>query len=175
MRCSKFTPSTPFAQFSNSQFNIIMKKLMFLWAAMLSVAFFCACSEKEEYTNDDPQAIEHNQLFEKSYDGSYTVYGQQGTENEWHNSYFLHFDFITDTTVVFSGSIWHSGDIIIKDIYKVEEWNDTMAYSFSDNEGIIYGKRPSIWNGEETSILLGVNDSLQLATRNKGLVSLALQ
>ena len=50
-----------------------------------------------------------------------------------------------------------------------------MKYTFSTDEVPIYGTKNSIWNGEETFIRLGVNDSLLIKTKQQGFVSLEQQ
>lgn len=139
-----------------------------LCAAICSMGLFAACGEKEA----DP-VEQHNPLYNTSYEGRYGQSGVNTYGDEWSRYYILNLDFITDTTVRFYGSIWLTDNSWMKDIRQVEGWNDTMRYSFAGAEGTIYGKRASIWDGEETAIRLGTNDSIQIKTKQNGFVSLA--
>ena len=151
-----------------------MKRILILCAATIVVVFFCAACGKE---NKEPASDKHNPLYQSSYKGIYNVYGEReynGFVYEWHYTYFLHLNFMSDTTVRFYGESWLTDNSYLKDgPREAGEWDDTMTYSFASKEGLIYGKEECIWDGDQTLIRYGENDSLQIETKQIGFVSMA--
>ena len=145
-----------------------MKKVFVLGAILCTIVTMISCGEKEQ----DLTPV-HNQLFQTSWEGRYDVYGENDGY-EWHNHYILHINFLTDDSVCFYGEKWKTDNSYYKTgPYKVAEWNDTMKYSFSQSNGVIYGENTTVWDGNETPIQYGINDSLQIQTKQIGFVSLA--
>ncbi len=140
-----------------------MKKMFLLAMAVLVIGIFASCEKTED--NNTPTIV-HNELYQTYWEGSLIKRWQNG-EYEWHYTYYLNLDFLSDTSVRFYGSKWLSNsygwDV---DIYKEGEWNDTLKYSFSDSVGNIYGPAKYVWRGDTTSIQLIENNSLQLKTKD---------
>ena len=147
---------------SNQQNTNMMKKILLLGMAVLAIGIFASCEKTED--NTPTPTIVHNELYQTYWEGSLIKRGQNG-EYEWHYSYYLNLDFLSDTSVRFYGTKWLSRNYSWNvDIYKEGEWNDTLKYSFSDSVGNIYGPAEYVWRGDTTSIQLIENNSLQLKT-----------
>ena len=130
--------------------------------AVIAIGIFASCEKTED--NTPTPTIVHNELYQTYWEGS-LIKRVQEEEYEWHYSYYLKLDFLSDTSVRFFGSKWHSeSDGWNVDVSKVGEWNDTLKYSFSDSVGNIYGPARYAWRGDTTSIQLIESNSLQLKT-----------
>ena len=143
-----------------------MRKVFIICAMVCVIGMMTSCDEKEQ---DLTPA--HNPLFQTSWEGRYNV-DWKGEGYELHDHYILLFNFLTDDSVRVYGEKWETNPEYNTLPYKVAQWNDTMKYSFSKRNGVIYGVNGSIWSGNETPIRYGINHSLQIKTRQIGFVSL---